>query len=89
MLYRSADVMVESMACGTPVAARPVAARPVVGPIDVVGLAGGGGVLDVDLRRACLSAQACDRVAVRRWAQRHTWSAATEQFVRALRPIRR
>ncbi len=84
MLYRSADVMVESMACGTP-----VAARPVVGPIDVVGLAGGGGVLDVDLRRACLSAQACDRVAVRRWAQRHTWSAATEQFVRALRPIRR
>lgn len=62
-VYRSADVMVfpsitdtlylvmvESMACGTP-----VAAFPVPGPIDVIGNSAGG-VVHTDLRQACLQA---------------------------------
>ncbi len=69
-VYRSADVkvftsvtdtfglvLVEAMASGTPVAAFPVA-----GPIDVVG-ASAGGVLDTDLRRACLAALALPLIA--------------------------
>jgi hypothetical protein len=95
-LYRSADVMVfpsvtdtfglvmaESMACGTP-----VAAFPVPGPIDVVGRSPGG-ALDTDLRAACLAALALPRDAVRRHAEQYSWERATQQFVAALRPIRR
>ncbi|PXW94776.1 glycosyltransferase involved in cell wall biosynthesis [Sphaerotilus hippei] len=94
-LYRSADVMVfpsltdtfglvlvESMACGTP-----VAAYPVPGPIDVVGRDSAGGVLDTDLRRACLAALELPRDAVHRHAQQYTWAAASAQFVQALRPV--
>ena len=94
-LYRSADVMVfpsetdtfglvlvESMACGTP-----VAALPATGPIDVVGPSGEGGVIDTDLRRACLAALQCDRQRVRTFAERYTWEAATRQFAQALQPI--
>ncbi len=94
-LYRSADVMVfpsetdtfglvliESMACGTP-----VAALPATGPIDVVGPSGQGGVLNTDLRSACLKALDCDREQVRRFAERYTWAAASRQFVDALQPI--
>ena len=94
-LYRSADVLVfpsvtdtfglvmaEAMACGTP-----VAAFPVPGPIDVVGA--GGGVLDTDLRQACLQALALPREAVRRHAEQFTWSAAAEQMLAALQTIPR
>lgn len=93
-LYRSADVMVfpsvtdtfglvmaESMACGTP-----VAAFPVPGPIDVVGRSPGG-VLDADLRAACLRALELPRDAVRRHAEQYSWARATQQFVTALEPI--
>ena len=96
-LYRSADVMVfpsetdtfglvliESMACGTP-----VAALPATGPIDVVGTSGEGGVIDTDLKAACLAALRCDRTRVRAFAERYTWAAATRQFEQALRPIPR
>jgi glycosyltransferase involved in cell wall biosynthesis len=94
-LYRSADVKVfpsrtdtfglvlaESMACGTP-----VAALPVIGPIDVVGPTGEGGVLDHDLGAACLAALRCDRAVVQAFAQRYSWAAATRQFEAALRPL--
>lgn len=94
-VYRSADVkvfpsrtdtfglvLVESMACGTP-----VAALPVTGPIDVVGTDRRGGVLDTDLRRACLSALKLDRHEVRRHAEQYSWALATRQFVSALQPI--
>jgi glycosyltransferase involved in cell wall biosynthesis len=94
-LYRSADVMVfpsitdtfglvliESMACGTP-----VAAYPVPGPIDVVGPNSPGGVLDTDLRSACLAALKLPRDEVYQHARQYTWRAATEQFVQALQPI--
>lgn len=93
-LYRSADalvftsvtdtfglVMLEAMACGTPVAAYPVA-----GPIDVV-KPGVSGVLDQDLRRACLAASALPRDQVTLYAASFSWQSATQQFLSALMPI--
>ena len=68
-------VMLEAMACGTP-----VAAFPVTGPIDVVRDAAAG-VLADDLRSAALRALALDRDAAREYALRYSWRAATEQFV--------
>lgn len=95
-LYRSADVMVfpsvtdtfglvmaEAMACGTP-----VAAHPVPGPIDVVGRSAGG-VLDEDLRSACVRALGLPRGPVRRHAEQYSWARATGQFVAALQRIDR
>ena len=90
-VFRSADVkvftsvtdtfglvLVEAMASGTPVAAFPVA-----GPIDVIGTSAGG-VLDADLRRACLAALALPREGARAHAMTFSWAAATRQFVDAL-----
>lgn len=68
-------VMLEALACGTP-----VAAFPVQGPIDVVGDARVG-VLDHDLQKAVLLAQRLDRGACRAYAQRFSWRAATRQFL--------
>lgn len=95
-VYRSADVMVfpsvtdtfglvmvESMACGTP-----VAAYPVPGPIDVVGPDSPGGVLHQDLRTACLAALDKPRDGVQQHAAQFTWAHATQQFVQALKPWR-
>lgn len=91
--YRAADVFVfpsltdtfglvllEAMACGAPVAAFPVA-----GPLDVVGDSGAG-VLDWDLRAACLKALELDRGHVRRVAESYSWQAASRQFESHLRP---
>jgi glycosyltransferase involved in cell wall biosynthesis len=95
-LYRSADVMVfpsitdtfglvmvESMACGTP-----VAAFPVPGPIDVIGESAGG-VMHPDLREACLQALNLPRNQVRKRAEAFSWSTATDQMLAALQPIPR
>jgi glycosyltransferase involved in cell wall biosynthesis len=73
-------VLIEAMACGTPVAAYPVA-----GPLDVVTDASAG-VLDADLRTAALAALKLDRDAVRRSAMRYSWAAATREFVRHAHP---
>ncbi|WP_293766867.1 glycosyltransferase family 1 protein [uncultured Aquitalea sp.] len=91
--YRAADVFVfpsltdtfglvllEAMACGTPVAAYPVA-----GPLDVVGNSGAG-VLDQDLRAACLAALHLDRSHVRKVAEAFSWEAAARQFEHHLHP---
>ncbi|CUA81806.1 MULTISPECIES: glycosyltransferase family 4 protein [Gulbenkiania] len=91
--YRAADVFVfpsltdtfglvllEAMACGTPVAAYPVA-----GPLDVVGDSGAG-VLDWDLRSACLQALSLDRVRVRQVAEGFSWRMAARQFEAHLCP---
>ena len=95
-VFRSADVkvftsvtdtfglvLVEAMASGTPVAAFPVA-----GPLDVIG-SSAGGVLDVDLRRACLAALLLPRQGARAHAMTFSWAAATRQFVNALPTIPR
>jgi glycosyltransferase involved in cell wall biosynthesis len=71
-------VMLEAMACGTPVAAYPVS-----GPIDVVSDPAAG-VLHEDLREACLAALRLDRDAVRAVAMTHAWATCTRQFVRNL-----
>jgi glycosyltransferase involved in cell wall biosynthesis len=89
--YRSADVMVfpsrtdtfglvliEAMACGTP-----VAALPVNGPIDVVG---SGGVLDADLGRAALAALAVPRERALAQGRCFSWAEATQQFLAGLEP---
>ncbi len=93
-LYRSADVfvftsvtdtfglvMLEAMACGTP-----VAAFPVTGPIDVV-KAPQSGILDTDLRRACMAALDVPRAGVLDHAATFSWTRASEQFLSALQPI--
>jgi glycosyltransferase involved in cell wall biosynthesis len=68
-------VLIEAMACGTP-----VAAFPVTGPIDVV-RDSAAGVLSNDLRSAALEAMTRDRAAVRNYALRYSWTTATKQFV--------
>ena len=74
-------VMLEAMACGTP-----VAAYPVTGPIDVVA-PGVSGILDVDLRTAALAALALARGAVRTHALASSWERATLQFLDNLHPL--
>jgi len=75
-------VMLEAMACGTP-----VAAYPVRGPIDVI-TDRNAGVLDGDLRQAALAALHLDRGAVRRHAVQYSWERCTRQFLAALVPVR-
>jgi glycosyltransferase involved in cell wall biosynthesis len=75
-------VMLEAMACGTP-----VAAYPVTGPLDVVG-ASAGGVLDADLRRAALRALALPRDGARARALEFDWSSVCSQFIQYLVPAR-
>lgn len=76
-------VMLEAMACGTPVAAYPVA-----GPLDVVG-ASDGGVLDTDLRRAALAALSVPRERARARALEFDWDRVSRQFISHLARIRR
>ncbi|HEU0202527.1 MAG TPA: glycosyltransferase family 1 protein [Burkholderiaceae bacterium] len=71
-------VMLEAMACGTP-----VAAFPVTGPLDVVE-PGRTGMLDEDLRAACLAALQLDRAEVRQAAQERHWRASAEILLNAL-----
>jgi glycosyltransferase involved in cell wall biosynthesis len=68
-------VMLEAMACGTP-----VAAFPVTGPIDVV-TPGVDGVLHEDLARAALGALGVGRESCRRSALARTWERASAQFL--------
>ena len=67
-------VMIEAMASGLP-----VAAFPVPGPIDVVGP--GAGVLDEDLRAACLKALTLSREEAREHSMRFTWKESARQFL--------
>ena len=78
-------VLLEALACGTP-----VAALPVPGPLDVIGTAPPGapvGALDGNLRAACLRALAADRAACRRHAEAFSWAECTARFRAALAPL--
>jgi glycosyltransferase involved in cell wall biosynthesis len=73
-------VMIEAMACGTPVAAFPVS-----GPLDVLSAA--SGVMDEDLTRAIAGALLLDRQTCAAAGRGFTWDASTRQFLTALVPI--
>ncbi len=68
-------VVLEALACGTP-----VAAYPVQGPIDVIGDAPVG-VLNEDLATACREALKISRDAARAFAVGHNWHSCTGQFL--------
>ncbi|MEM9500319.1 MAG: glycosyltransferase family 1 protein [Pseudomonadota bacterium] len=70
-------VMIEALACGTPVAAYPVA-----GPLDI--MTEQVGALSDDLDRAIDSARHCDRAECAALGASYSWEAATEQFVAGL-----
>jgi glycosyltransferase involved in cell wall biosynthesis len=71
-------VLLEALASGVPVAAFPAPA-----PRDVLGPA--VGVLDEDLRRACLAALDCSRLAARAFALRMTWTESARIFLTHVR----
>jgi hypothetical protein len=73
-------VILEAMATGTP-----VAAFPAPGPIDLIP-GSGAGVVDEDLRAACLACLKLDRAAVRGYAETFSWRACAEEFVLNLQP---
>jgi glycosyltransferase involved in cell wall biosynthesis len=68
-------VLLESMACGLP-----VAAYPVTGPVDVV-RDGETGSLDDDLAEACRRALQIDGGNCIQFAKSRSWTRCTEQFV--------
>lgn len=79
------NVMVEALACGTPVAAFPVA-----GPRDVLaGMNGGNpcGVMAEDLRNAALSALSISAGPCLDHAARFSWEVSADQFLSALVPM--
>jgi glycosyltransferase involved in cell wall biosynthesis len=92
--YRAADVfvfpsvtdtfglvMLESLACGTP-----VAAFPVLGPVDVIGESGAG-ILHENLAVACIRALDIPREKARHYAEQFSWGKSIDQFVRNLTPV--
>ncbi len=68
-------VMLEALACGTP-----VAAYPVQGPRDVITDAAVG-ALDEDLEKACRKALTLSRDDARAFAVQRNWRTCTEQFL--------
>ncbi|MBW8842573.1 MAG: glycosyltransferase family 1 protein [Sphingomonadales bacterium] len=73
-------VMIEALACGTP-----VAAYPVTGPVDV--LTPETGAMHDDLDQAIAEALTRDRVACRAYGQGFTWAKSAYQFLHALVPV--
>lgn len=73
-------VMIEALACGTP-----VAAYPVTGPIDV--LTERVGAMDEDIDTAIARALTRDRAACAAFGTGFTWEASAQQFLSALVPV--
>jgi glycosyltransferase involved in cell wall biosynthesis len=77
-------VILEAMATGAP-----VAAFPAPGPVDLIPGSGAGALaksLDSGLKEACLACLDLDRGQVREFAERFSWRACAEEFVRNLQP---
>lgn len=78
-------VQLEALACGTP-----VAAFPVTGPLDVIA-DHPVGILDTDLRNACIRALGVSRKTCRDFALERSWDNSARQFIgnlTALQPSR-
>lgn len=73
-------VIIEAMATGTP-----VAAYPVTGPIDIIP-GSGAGIVDEDLRKACLGCLDLDRASAVAHAHNYSWKTVTEIFFDYLTP---
>ncbi len=73
-------VMIEALACGTP-----VAAYPVPGPIDI--LTSNTGHIDEDLATAIGEALTIDRNACANYGRSFTWEASALQFLEGLAPL--
>ncbi len=73
-------VMLEAAAAGVP-----TAAFPVPGPLDVIG-GSGAGVLDGNLRNACMAALRIPRETCRAFAMTRSWRAATDAFLSVVGP---
>jgi glycosyltransferase involved in cell wall biosynthesis len=74
-------VILEAMACGTP-----VAGFKAPGPKDIIPGSGAGAV-DDDLQVAFEQALACDRAVTRAYAEGFSWRACAEDFRRNLQPL--
>ena len=70
-------VMIEALACGTP-----VAAYPVPGPLDI--LTDAVGAMSEDLDRAIDAARYCDSETCATFGAGYSWEAATRQFLHGL-----
>lgn len=70
-------VLLESQACGTPIAGFPVTRPPDV----LAGASARIGAVDPDLRVAALAALSADRAACRAHAERFGWRACAETFL--------
>lgn len=70
-------VMIEALACGTP-----VAAYPVTGPLDI--LTSRSGAMDEDLDRAIAAALKLDREDCAAHAATYSWEGSASQFLAAL-----
>lgn len=75
-------VLLEALACGTP-----VAAYPVTGPLDVI-TDSRAGVLDWNLAKAVEQALTRSKHFCREYASRFSWENCTRQFYSSLYPIR-
>jgi glycosyltransferase involved in cell wall biosynthesis len=74
-------VILEAMAAGTP-----VAGFVAPGPKDLIPGTGAGAV-DDDLAAACREALKCDRAITRAYAEKFSWRACAEEFLRNLDPL--
>ncbi|KAB7648208.1 glycosyltransferase family 4 protein [Polymorphobacter fuscus] len=83
-------VIIEALACGTP-----VAGYPVPGPLDILGGDGCGtegpaariGGVDADLATAMRAALTADRADCARYGGRFSWDRSCDQFLSALAPV--
>jgi glycosyltransferase involved in cell wall biosynthesis len=75
-------VIIEALACGTP-----VAAYPVNGPLDI--LTPEVGAMRANLDEAIVAALPLDRNSCSTYARRFSWQASARQFLDALAPVSR
>ncbi len=74
-------VILEAMACGTP-----VAGFIAPGPQDIIPNSNAGAINE-DLKVAALEALKCDRAVTRTYAEGYSWRACAEEFRRNLEPL--